>query len=71
MKHGCPLWRKKAGEIWGMEARATDDRGIFIYCYCFAQTGEKGGDSQLLPGPLVNMQARVKLNCAMLMPRFG
>ena len=70
MKHGCPLWRKKAGEVYG-DGREGNGRGIFIYCYCFAQTGEKGGNSQLLPGPLVDMQARVKLNCAMLTPRFG
>lgn len=35
----------------GRSARgATDDGGIFIYCYCFAQTDEKSGFSAI-PGP--------------------
>jgi len=41
-----------------MRRRAMDDRGIFIYCYCFAQTGEKGGGFQLLPwSPLEHASA--------------
>lgn len=29
MKHDCPLWRKKAGEVYG-EGRATDAEYLFI-----------------------------------------